>query len=225
MKAIGYIRVSTQDQANEGVSLDNQKLKIQAYCDLKDITLVEIVEDAGISGKNLNRTGIQKVLQASRKKEIDAVIVYKLDRMFRNTIDALETTKKFDKWGISFHSIQETLDTRSAMGRFFFTIMAGVAEMERGIIGERTRQALQHKKALGEKTGGDIPFGYNVTRNNILIENPAEQKIIELIQRLREKGCSLRAICQELENNNHRTKKGCLKWNPKTVSLILKRPA
>ncbi|MCG2695612.1 recombinase family protein [Candidatus Parcubacteria bacterium] len=81
------------------------------------------------------------------------------------------------------------------------------------------------KVVLGEKTGGDVPFGYNVTRNNILIENPAEQKIIELIQRLREKGCSLRAICQELENNNHRTKKGCLKWNPKTVSLILKRPA
>jgi DNA invertase Pin-like site-specific DNA recombinase len=115
MTAIGYIRVSTEDQAKEGVSLDSQRAKIQAYCDLKDLELREVIEDAGISAKNLRRPGAQKVLKLTRKKEIDAVVVYKLDRFFRSTIDALETTKAFDKWGVSFHSIEETLDTRSAM--------------------------------------------------------------------------------------------------------------
>jgi site-specific DNA recombinase len=99
MKAIGYIRVSTEDQAREGVSLDNQKSKIRAYCELKEMEIVGIVEDAGISGKNLNRPGVQKVLDMARRKEVDAVIVYKLDRMFRSTVDALETTKLFAKWG------------------------------------------------------------------------------------------------------------------------------
>ena len=126
MKAVGYIRVSTEDQARDGVSLDNQRAKIKAYADLKDLQLISIIEDAGISAKNLNRPGVQEVLKMARRKEVEAVIVYKLDRMFRSTIDALETTKKFDKWSIAFHSIHETLDTQSAMGRFFFTLTAAL---------------------------------------------------------------------------------------------------
>ena len=80
--------------------MDNQKAKIEAYCQLKDLKLSEIVEDAGISAKNLKRPGVQKVLRMARKKQVDAVVVYKLDRIFRSTVDALETTKMFDKWGV-----------------------------------------------------------------------------------------------------------------------------
>jgi site-specific DNA recombinase len=75
MNAIGYIRVSTEDQAKEGVSLDNQRSKITAYCQLKDLDLSEIVEDAGISAKNLRRPGVQKVLRLARRTEVDAVVV------------------------------------------------------------------------------------------------------------------------------------------------------
>jgi site-specific DNA recombinase len=222
MKAIGYIRVSTEDQAKEGISLDNQRAKIKAYCQLKDLDLVDIIEDAGISAKNLNRPGAQRVISLSQNKKVDAVVVYKLDRMFRSTVDALETTKKFDKWDISFHSIVETLDTQSAMGRFFFTLTAALAEMERGIIGERTRATLQHKKAKGEKTGGDVPFGYDVNSTGHLVKNEAEQKAVRLIHRLRLKGYSLRAVCRELEKEGHRTKRGNRTWHPQTVSQILK---
>jgi DNA invertase Pin-like site-specific DNA recombinase len=223
MKAVGYIRVSTEDQAREGVSLDNQRAKIQAYCNLKDLDLIEIIEDAGVSAKNLNRLGVKKAIEMARKKQVGAVVVYKLDRMFRSTVDALETTQKFDKWGVSFHSIQETLDTQSAMGRFFFTLIAALAEMERGIIAERTRTALQHKKANGEKTGGDVPYGYDVDDSGCLVENEAEQKAIRLIHRLKGKGYSLRAICRELKKEGYKTKTGKPTWNPKTVSMIIKR--
>jgi DNA invertase Pin-like site-specific DNA recombinase len=226
MKAIGYVRVSTEDQAREGVSLDNQKAKIRAYAELKDLELVGIVEDAGISAKNLNRPGAQTVLEMARKKEVGAVIVYKLDRMFRSTVDALETTRRFDKWGVAFHSIQETLDTQSAMGRFFFTLTAALAEMERGIIGERTKAALTHKRANGEKTGGDVPFGYRLSENEkTLVEDPHEQEAIRLIKRLNRKGYSLRAICGELEHEGYLTKSGKRTWNPKTVRAILARAA
>jgi len=225
MRAIGYIRVSTEDQAREGISLDHQRAKIEAYCELKDMELVSIIEDAGISAKNLNRPGAQKIIRLAKRKRVDAVVVYKLDRMFRSTIDALETTQQFDKWGVSFHSIQETLDTKSAMGRFFFTLTAGLAEMERGIIGERTRAALRHKREKGEKTGGDVPFGYDVTGDGHLVENLAEQKAIRLVRKLRLRGCSLRSICKELETMGYTTKTGRTCWNPKTISMILKRAA
>ncbi len=224
MKAVGYIRVSTEDQAKEGVSLDNQRAKIRAYADLKDLDLVEIVEDAGISAKNLNRPGAQKVLQMARKKKVEAVIVYKLDRMFRSTIDALETTKRFDRWKVAFHSIQETLDTQSAMGRFFFTLTAALSEMERGIIGERTKAALKYKRLNGKKTGGDIPYGYYLDADGetLLVDTP-EQKVICIIKKLRHEGYSLTAICQELKHRGFPTKTGKTKWHPQSVSRILKR--
>jgi site-specific DNA recombinase len=97
MPALGYIRVSTEDQVKEGVSLENQRSKIEAYCQLKELDLSEIIEDAGISAKNLKRPGVQKVLKLARKREVDAIVVYKLDRIFRSTVDALKTTKMFDK--------------------------------------------------------------------------------------------------------------------------------
>jgi len=223
MNAIGYVRVSTEDQAKEGVSLDNQKSKIEAYCQLKDLNLSEIVEDAGISAKNLRRPGIQKVLRMARKKKVDAIVVYKLDRIFRSTTDALETTKLFEKWGVSFHSIEETLDTQSAMGRFFFTLTAALAEMERRIIGERTKAALSHKRSRNEKTGGDVPYGYDLTPAGILIENDTEQRVIETIRRLNKDGYSLRRICRELKREGNLTKRGNAVWQPSTISKILRR--
>jgi site-specific DNA recombinase len=226
MKAVGYARVSTEEQASEGVSLDNQKAKIRTYADLKDFELIGIIEDAGISAKNLNRPGAQEVLKMARKKKVEAVIVYKLDRMFRSTIDALETTKMFDRWGVAFHSIHETIDTQSAMGRFFFTLTAALAEMERGIIGERTKAALRHKRANGQKTGGGIPFGYFLdTDGQTLLEDGEEQKVIWLIKRLRRREHSLRSICRELETQGYLTKTGKSNWNPKTIRAILARAA
>ena len=223
MRTLGYVRVSTEDQAKEGVSLDNQKAKIQAYCQLKDLELQEIIEDAGISAKNLKRPGVQKVLKLARRKEIDAIVVYKLDRIFRSTVDALETTKAFDKWGVSFHSIEETLDTRSAMGRFFFTLTAALAEMERRLIGERTKAALSHKRSRNEKTGGDIPFGFDLTADGLLVKNEREQRVIRIIKKLHGQGFSLRRICTELEREGHKTKRGNAAWHPQSVAHIIKR--
>ena len=224
MKAIGYIRVSTEDQAKEGVSLDAQRRKIEAYAEFKDIELVEVIEDAGISAKNLNRPGVQKVLRLAKTGKTEAVIVFKLDRMFRSTIDALDTTKQFKKWGIAFHSIHETIDTKSAMGKFFFTLMAALAEMERDLISERTKAALQHKRANGEKTGGDVPFGYQAD-NGTLKKDRREQGIITLIKDLKAQGNSLREIGRELQRRRYKTKTGKTTWNPKTVAAILDRAA
>lgn len=220
-RAVGYVRVSTEDQAREGVSLDNQRDKIRAYAALRDLELVEIIEDAGISAKNLRRPGMQRVLSMARTREIEALIVYKLDRAFRSTIDALETTRKLDKLSIEFHSLQESLDTGSAMGRFFFTLTAALAEMERGIISERTTGALKHIRASGRKTGGYTPYGYDLDPLGLLTENHAEQETISLMKDLRAQGYSYRGIGRYLEEHHYITKTGGTRWHPQTVKQIL----
>ncbi len=144
MKTIGYIRVSTDEQAREGISLESQKAKITAYCELNDLELVGIIEDAGKSGKDLNREGIQSLITEIKARRIDAVVVYKLDRLSRRVRDTLSLMDIIEKKNIAFHSITERIDTKSAMGKFFLNIMASMNQWERDTISERTKDALQH---------------------------------------------------------------------------------
>jgi site-specific DNA recombinase len=141
--ALGHIRVSTGEQAQEGISLEMQAAKIRAYCELNDLALTEIIEDAGISAKNMTgRPGFQKALAAVFSGQADELVVYKLDRAFRSTRDALDVAEALNKKAKGLHSITEKLDTTSAIGEFFFTLMASLAQMERKLIGERTAAAL-----------------------------------------------------------------------------------
>jgi site-specific DNA recombinase len=218
-KAVGYVRVSTEEQAREGVSLENQEAKIKAYCELNDFMLLEIFADAGLSAKNLNRPGIKKIIDMARNKEIDAIVVYKLDRAFRSTIDALEVTSELDKCGVGFHSINERLDTKSPLGRFFFTLIAGIAEMERGIIGERTSDALKRKIEKGEHVG-NVPFGYQIKGSGLIPFLP-EQEVIKLAKELRDRGYTFQAIAEEFKILGIKTKRGKNQWYPTSIKNIL----
>lgn len=218
-KAVGYVRVSTEEQAREGISLDNQKSKIKAYAELNDFELIEILADEGLSAKNLNRPGIKKILDMAQNKEIQAIIVYKLDRAFRSTVDALEVTSLLDKGGVGFHSINERLDTKSPLGKFFFTLIAGIAEMERGIIAERTSDALQRKIEKGEHVG-TVPFGYQIEGSELIPFLP-EQEIIKFARELRERGYTFQAIADEFKNRGIKTKRGKVQWYPTSIKNIL----
>jgi site-specific DNA recombinase len=222
-KIIGYCRVSTVFQSTQGVSLEMQIEKIKAYCKLQDLDLVDIVIDSGISAKNLKgRPQATEMIERAIKGGL-GIVVYKLDRMFRNVIDALSTIERLDKASSSFHSITERLDTSNAMGRFLLTLTASFAELERGVISERTSDALQSKIRRNEKTGGEVPFGFDLIGDGKLKENLQEQKVISLIASLSENGFSYRKIAQKLEALEIKTKKGKLKWNPKTIMTLLKR--
>lgn len=221
-RAVGYARVSTEDQAKEGISLENQQWKIKAYCGLYNIELADMVVDAGQSAKDVNRDGMKRILAITggRRPEVDCIVVYKLDRLFRNAEQALRYASLWDKKGIALHSVNEQLDTKSAMGKFFFTIMAAVAEMERNVVAERTADVLRGKKRRGEKTGGTIPYGFDVEiRQDVkcLIESPEEQAVVRTIKALRAKGMSLREIAEQLERSGIATKSGAAKWHPQTV--------
>ena len=221
MKAVGYTRVSTEEQAREGISLDNQRAKIKVYCELNDLDLVEIIEDAGKSGKDLNRDGIQSLLGIIRTRAVDAVVVYKLDRLSRRVKDTLTLMDLIEKKCVAFHSITERIDTKSAMGKFFLNIMASMNQWERDTISERTRDALHHKIDLGERAG-QIPYGWTLDHDGkTLISNTREQDVIGVIQDLHGKGLSARAICRELEQEGHEPVGR--KWHHQTIRNILRK--
>lgn len=222
-KAIGYIRVSRESQVETGLSLQAQRAKIEAYTALKDLSLVEIIEDAGISAKNLKRPGMQRVLELVHRGEVEAVVILKLDRMFRNTVDALETARMFDKKGVALHSIVESLDTHSALGKFFFTLTAALAEMERGMVGERTRVALAQKKARGEKTGGHVPYGFSLVGKK-LVRDAREQEVLQRMAAMRGQGMSFQQVADHLNANGILTKKGAA-WDRARVFKILQNAA
>lgn len=223
MKAMGYVRVSTDEQAREGISLDNQKAKIESYCTLHDMELIGIVEDAGKSGKDLNREGIQRLMEFTKKHQTHAVVVYKLDRLSRRVIDTLTLIELFQRHSVAFHSLSESIDTSSALGKFFLNVMASLSQMERDLISERTRDALQHKISNHERAG-QIPYGWTLDEDgNTLTKNPREQEAINLIRDLHDKGYSYRAICRELEKEGYRPVGKA--WHAKTIGSILKRAA
>ena len=158
MKAVAYIRVSTEEQAREGVSLAAQRERITAYAALKGLTIVEFIEDAGVSaGKPLSRRHGGRRLLSMAGKEINHVLVYKLDRAFRNTRDCLNTMHDWHEAGVSLHLVDmggSSLDTSSAMGKVFITMIASFAEFERDVMGERIKMALRHMRSKGLSTGG-----------------------------------------------------------------------
>jgi site-specific DNA recombinase len=223
MKTIGYVRVSTDEQAREGISLEAQKAKIAAYCELNDLELVQIIEDAGKSGKDLNREGIQTLMCEIKAHRVDAVVVYKLDRLSRRVRDTLSLMDLIEKKNLAFHSITERIDTKSAMGKFFLNIMASMNQWERDAISERTKDALQHKISKNERAG-QIPYGWTLAEDGkTLLPNDLEQEAITLIQRLHGKGYTLRAICVELAKEGHKSTGKT--WHPQTVSNILRKAA
>lgn len=218
-KAIGYVRVSTQEQASEGVSLSAQERKIQAYAELNDLSLVGIESDAGLSGKNTDRAGLQNVLKMAERGEVEAVIVYKLDRLSRKVTDTLEMIERLEKLGVAFHSIQEKVDTKSAIGKFFLTITAAFAEMERNVISERTVAALQEKRKQG-KLAGNVPFGFDLAEDGeSLVENKTEKEIVSLCRELRGRGYTLQAVANELTGKGYQPKTG-KKWHCQTIKNI-----
>jgi site-specific DNA recombinase len=223
MKAIGYIRVSTQGQVEDGVSLDAQEAKVRAWADLNGAEDVVIFRDEGISGKRSdNRPGLQSALDTVGKG--DALVIYSLSRLSRSTKDTLSLSEILQKKDADLVSLSEKIDTTSASGKMVFRLLAVLNEFERDQISDRTRFALAHKKANGEKTGGDVPFGYKV-RSGKLSRNAEEQKAINMILDLHSKGYSLQCICGALQKDGYKTKRGNLTWQPKVVSRIVGRVA
>jgi DNA invertase Pin-like site-specific DNA recombinase len=209
-----YLRVSTQEQAREGISLAAQEAKLRAYCELRGLRVAEVVVDAGVSGGKPmhSRSGGQRILGLVRRGTVVHIVTYKLDRLFRDCADCLAVTAAWDKKAVALHLVDmggQTLDTSTAMGRFFLTVMAGAAELERNLIRERTSEAMSYVKSQGHKTGGDVPYGYTVAEDGkTLVPHAGEQELVAAIREARQRGLSQRAVVVELAQRGFVTRRG-----------------
>ncbi len=218
MKVIGYVRVSTEDQAKEGVSLEAQQAKIEAYCLTKDWELVSIEADRGLSAKDCNRAGLQAALQAVEKKEVDALVVYKLDRLTRSIADLSKLVTLLDKHAVALVSMQENLDATTATGELMMNLLTSVSQWERKIIGERTRDAINYLKEQQRVYCRPV-YGYDAEGGQ-LYPNEREQAIIQLAQEWREEGRSYWQIADHLNIAGAPSKRGG-QWTATTVRRIL----
>jgi DNA invertase Pin-like site-specific DNA recombinase len=222
MKAIGYVRVSTDKQAERGISLEAQAEKIRAMSVVQCAELVDTIVESGESAKSLNRPGMAKLLGMVDKCKVQAVIVAKLDRLTRSVKDLCELLERFERRGVALISVAESLDTGSAAGRLVLNIMAAVSQWEREAIGERTRDALRHKRTNGERVG-NIRFGYRLCADRRHVEpDPGEQAVLAEIHNLRRSGQTLRGIAATLNHRALRTRRGSA-WRLEHVARILKQ--
>ena len=208
MQAIGYVRVSTDRQAETGVSLEAQTARIRAMAVVHSAELLDVIVDGGESAKSLQRPGMERLLALVESKQVQAVIVAKLDRLTRSVRDLCELLERFEKRGVSLVSVAESLDTATAAGRLVINIMTAVSQWEREAIGERTRDALRHKRANGQRVG-NIHYGYRLSGDGAHVEpDAAEQAVLATIRDLRARRRSLREVARALNERGWRTRRG-----------------
>ena len=207
-RAIAYVRVSTEKQADAGISLEAQRAKLEAYAGLYDVQLVEVIVDAGVSAKTLSRPGLDRALAMLKSGKANALLVVKLDRLTRSVRDLGELVETYFASGkAALLSVSEQIDTRSAGGRLVLNVLASVSQWEREAIGERTSAVMQFKAEQGEYTGGAAPYGYSV-EGGLLVEVASEQAVLAAARAAKAKGLSLRAIARALEAKGFVTRTG-----------------
>lgn len=223
---VGYVRVSSQEQAESGQSLAVQEEKIRAYCSMRGLELLEVVVEPGVSALKPieEREGGARVLEALKSGAASGVVSVKLDRLFRSTVDCLQTIQQWDKCSIALHLVDmggQTLDTSTATGKMFLTLLSGFAEFERNIGGERTSAVLQVKKARGEFTGGAAaPYGFVQNKRGKLEPIPSEQETIKRVIALDAEGLSLRGVSAKLEQEGRVSRSG-KPFGPQQIRAIL----
>lgn len=217
MATYGYVRVSTQRQADEGESLAVQQRQITGYATMIGVTAPEFFIEEGVSGtKPLGERPAGKELFAGLQRG-DVIICAKLDRMFRSALDALNMAKAFKEKGVSLHLIDLGGDvTGNGISKLFFTIISAVAEAERDRIVQRILDVKRDQKRRGKHLGGSRPFGYRVSKEGELIEDAREQAAIGQVRAMHAAGKSLRSIQAALIADGH-------KVSHVTINRILKQ--
>jgi DNA invertase Pin-like site-specific DNA recombinase len=209
-KALLYARVSTAMQVNDGVSLDVQERQLINAAEFHGFAEWEVIREEGKSGKNVKgRPVLQSALRRLEAKEVDALIVTRIDRLARSTTDFLEIVDKAAKQGWRLIMLDLNLDTSTYQGRFVTTVMSALAEMERGIIASRQKDVHKDRRDRGIVWGKDMgPM------------NKTPQEVKDRILSERDNGASLRKIATDLNKDDVLTDRGGV-WYGSSVKNIM----
>lgn len=216
-----YGRVSTNDQAEKGFSLDAQVSRLKSYCESRNWNVFDVYVDNGFSGRNVHRPKYKEMM-----KNIDGwdvILVIKMDRIHRNSKNFMSMMEVLESKGKDFVSMTESLDTSTAMGRFVMDIIQRIAQLESEQIGERVFMGMEQKAISGNcRNGGRIPLGY-VKHDGKYIIDELERKVVEQVFSMYISGMSCKRIADYLNSVDVSTKYDAV-WRSQTVITILKNP-
>jgi site-specific DNA recombinase len=219
---VAYCRVSTKDQALNGVSLEDQEARLRAYCSAMGWDGVEVLVDAGCSASSLHRPAMENLIERVSRGEIARVVVTKFDRAARSLRDLLYLVDLFTKYDVAFVCTGLNIDTSTPTGRMMLSLLGAIAELEREMIIERTRDALTQKRRTG-KAYSAAPFGYR-REGDSLVEEPTEQVALREAVRLDNEGLSFRKIGARLDEMGVRPHRGSA-WHASSVRAVLRSKA
>ena len=222
-RALIYVRVSTQEQAREGFSVEEQTDRLSKYCAARDWTVAHIYVDAGYSGGTTDRPALQNMIKAVKAKSSDTVVVYKLDRLSRSQKDTLELIEDvFLKNGCDFVSMCEQFDTATPFGRAMIGILAVFAQLEREQIKERMSMGRDGRAKSGKYHGGStIPIGYDYANGELVVNEYEAMQVRELFERFL-RGESLRSIANDFNDKGYTHHHG--NWQATTMSKLIRHP-
>lgn len=227
MRAALYVRVSTDEQADEGYSLDAQISALKDYCEIQDIEIAGIYRDDGFSGRKTNRPAYRRMIEEI--DNWDKIIVLKMDRIHRNSRNFMDMMDMLEKHGKKFESTTESIDTDNAMGRFVVDMMQRIAQLESEQIGERTHFGMREKAESMDTSdspkrtmGFTPPFGYELYEG-ALKSCESEMIVVKEIFSMYSSGRTIDSICYELNGEGTLTRKGN-PWNKFNLRNILHNP-
>jgi site-specific DNA recombinase len=222
-RAALYLRVSTEDQANEGYGLDVQRARGTAQIIAKGWQLAREYVDAGISGTvdASERPGLAALLADIEAGQTDAVVVLALDRLGRKTMLVLSLVETFNAAGITLVSCKESLDTSTPTGQFVLTMFAGLAQLERDTIVERTKAGRDARGMIDGEKGGSVPYGYVRSAEGEISIDQHAMKTVRFIFSLRSAGNAMGKIADVLNLHEVPTTRGGAKWYASSVREIL----
>lgn len=227
MKAVGYIRVSTEKQATEGDSLGYQEQKVKQYCQFKGIELIDILRDEGKSGgKNKGREGFEIILDRIEANGIGCIVVNSLERLSRDALTLMLFERLLSESDIELHTADGAIDTSTPEGYLNFAMQALMGEFQRRTISHKTKEVLRFKKENGEAVGR-LRYGYKrktVTRNGkkvkILVEVSAEQEVIRLANEVYQQTGHVSDAVKALNEAGYRTRAKKL-WDNISVTRMI----
>ncbi|ETK29925.1 putative DNA recombinase CisA [Paenibacillus larvae subsp. larvae DSM 25719] len=219
MRVAAYVRVSTDEQADKGNSLSEQKERLSAYCKAMGWNTPIFFVDDGYSAKDLNRPAIKKLLQSVKSKEYDIVLTSKLDRLTRSLLDLLHVVNMFGEYNCNYVSATESFDTSTAVGRMVLQLLGVFAEFERERISERVSDNMISLAKHTDKALGKVCYGYDVVDGKYII-NEIEADFVRLMFDLAEQGNGHRMIAKELNDRGSVTKKGKM-WDQTNVRRLI----
>lgn len=208
MRVLGYVRVSTEEQTNSGAGLEAQRRAIVAECERRGWQLVELIDDAGFSAKDLKRPGVQEALRVLEAGDASALVVAKLDRLSRSMLDFAGLMARAQQQGWALVALDCAVDTTTPAGEAMAHLLATFAQFERRLISQRTKEALAVKKAQGVQLGrpSNVP-----------------EEVMSRIVRERAAGRSYAAIADALTAEGVPTAQGGRRWHAATVRHVAMR--